>query len=241
MAIIYQKANPLQKKARRYLTAGICFAIPLVLYMLAFFLYRFHFAGVYHLLPMLLFGWPAALLCRKYQILKAGLNGEKTALSTFSNLPDDYYVFTTVCSEFEGKKGEMDCLVVGRNGLFAVEVKNHNGKICAVEGEEYWEQHKVGQAGGRYSKQIRNPIKQTKRNIYILSQSLKNKGVRAWIEGLVYFTNKKVEIDYIPEGCYQSGDEINDYITSYIPKHSLSQEELKKVVAVLLGGYKKAV
>lgn len=235
MAIIYKKTNPLQKKSRRYLTAGICFAIPLLLYMLAFFLYRFHFAGFYHLLPIVLFGWPAALLVQKYKTLEAGLNGEKAALCTLSNLSDDYYVFTTVCSEFEGKKGEVDCLVVGRNGLFVIEVKNHNGKICAAESGEYWEQHKVGQEGGRYSKRIKNPLKQTKRNVYILSQNLKSNGIRVWIEGLVYFTNKKVEIDYLPDGCYQSGEEINNYITSYSPRYNLSQDELKKVVNLLLG------
>lgn len=241
MAIIYQEANPLQKKARRYLTAGICFAIPLVVYILAFSLYRFHFAGVYHLLPVVLFGWPAAFLFRKYQILKAGLNGEKTALTALAKLSDDYYVFTTVCSEFEGKKGEIDCLVLGKNGLFVIEVKNHNGKICVVESGDYWEQHKVGRKGGRYSKRIRNPLKQTKRNVYILSQHLKRNGIRVWIEGVVYFTNEKVELDCLPPGCYMSGDELNDYITSYIPRYNLNQDELKQVAEVLLGGYKYAV
>lgn len=236
MAVIYQKRNPLQKKAQRCLLGGTCFAVPLVLYMLAFFLYRVHLHGFYHLLPFALFGWPAAYLLQRHQTLRAGLNGERAALRSLAELPDEYYVFTSVQSEVEGKKGEIDCLAVGKNGLFVVEVKNHNGKICADEHEEYWVQHKVGRKGGAYTNKIRNPLRQTKRNVYLLSQRLQAQGMRAWIEGLVYFTNDKLEMERLPAGCYTSGSDVNSYILTYRPKRMLSEREVRSIVEVLQRG-----
>ena len=50
-----------------------------------------------------------------------------------------------------------------------------------------------------YQQSVKNPIKQVRRQIYILSQLFKSNGIRVWIEGYVFFIegNSPIESRYI--------------------------------------------
>ncbi len=66
---------------------------------------------------------------RRAAILQSGLTGEKAATKALARLPHNY---TVVCNLFLAKgdqRAEVDALVVGPSGVFAVEVKNHAGSI----------------------------------------------------------------------------------------------------------------
>jgi hypothetical protein len=81
---------------------------------------------------------------RKFSTLSSGVDGENVAKRAIKKLPDSYHVFRNLHLEHEGKECEIDFLVVGNNGIFAVEVKNHNGRISGDANAEYWEQEKTG-------------------------------------------------------------------------------------------------
>lgn len=123
-------------------------------------------------------------------ILVAGINGERVATKVLSTLPDDYTVFQDVIVAYDNKKSEIDNIVVGRSGVFIVEVKNHNSHIEGDLKNRYWTQHKVGRGGTPYTDEMYNPVKQVGTQIYCLANYLRQNGVNIYIEGMVYFANK---------------------------------------------------
>ena len=48
---------------------------------------------------------------------------------------------------------------------------------------------KTTPGGNNYEKTVKNPIKQVKRQVYILSRYMKDNGIKAWIDGYVFFVN----------------------------------------------------
>lgn len=122
-------------------------------------------------------------------ILVSGISGERIATDVLSALPDSYTVFQNVIVPYGEKKSEIDNIVVGKSGVFIIEVKNHNGYIEGNLEDTYWTQHKVGRGGTCYENDMYNPVKQVGTHIYRLANYLRNRGVNTYIEGMVYFVN----------------------------------------------------
>lgn len=172
----------------------------------------------------------------KAAIYKSGLVGEATSENVLSNLPDDYYVFPSIEIEFEGKKSQIDHLVVGPTGVFIIESKNVNGYIVGSEDDRDITIHKVGQKGGQYQSTMYNPTKQVATHVYRTSGYLKEQGINTWVQGMVYFTNpastvhlesKKIPVFSENE---DGGREIYNYILNYENKRDLDEKEISRVV-----------
>lgn len=123
-------------------------------------------------------------------ILLSGMHGERSAAKVLSTLPDNYIVFQNVMVTYGEKKSEIDNIVVGKSGVFIIEVKNHNSHIVGDVKDTYWIQHKVGRGGTPYTNKMYNPVKQVGTHIYCLANYLRQNGVNIRIEGMVYFVNK---------------------------------------------------
>lgn len=95
----------------------------------------------------------------------------------------------------EGKPTEIDNIIVNDSGVFIIEVKNYVGQLYGTEDDYEWIKYKTTDSGNTYPKQVKNPIKQVKRQIYILSRLLKNNNVNVWITGYVYFVHENSPID----------------------------------------------
>lgn len=132
--------------------------------------------------------------CVNTDILVSGISGERIATQVLSMLPDDYTVFQNVIVSYGNKKSEIDNIVVGKSGVFIIEVKNHNGHIVGNLGDICWTQHKVGCGGMPYTNEIYNPVKQVGTHIYRLSNYLRHEGVNTYIQGMVYFVNKNCQL-----------------------------------------------
>lgn len=52
-----------------------------------------------------------------------------------------------------------------------------------------WIKYKISRGGNTYSKQVRNPIKQVRRQVYILAHFLRSYGISVWVEGYVLLVN----------------------------------------------------
>ena len=63
------------------------------------------------------------------------------------------------------------------------------------EDDQYWNKYKISRGSKEYIKEIRNPIKQLKREIYLLKEYLKYYGIDLWINGYVLFVNMNSPID----------------------------------------------
>lgn len=109
------------------------------------------------------------------EIYRAGAKGEYRAASAIKSIlfKDDWH---TCNFEFsvDGREAECDILVVNTNGIFIFEVKNFSGSLFGYETDDIWEKVKESDSGNLYSKEIKNPIKQVRRQRWLLKELLES-------------------------------------------------------------------
>lgn len=130
------------------------------------------------------------------EIKSAGNKGE----AIFSNmirsiLRSDDVLLNNISLSVNGKETEIDNLIINKNGIFIIEVKNYNGTLYGNADDYEWTKVKISPGGNAFSKKVKNPIKQMRRQIYVLSQYLKENNVRIWINGYAYFINNNSPVD----------------------------------------------
>ena len=114
------------------------------------------------------------LICISYVIFKRydktslsylyGLNGEDKVFSELQKLSDEYAIIQDVVS-LNGLYGNIDFIVLGPTGVFAIESKSGRGKIEYIEGTLYKNNKKFS----------RSPIKQVKGNALAFHEYIKQK------------------------------------------------------------------
>lgn len=125
------------------------------------------------------------------EIYRAGEEGEYLAASAIKSIlfKDDWH---TCNFEFsvDGREAECDILVVNSNGIFIFEVKNFSGSLFGYETDDIWEKVKESDGGNLYSKEIKNPIKQVRRQRWLLKELLGSYGIYDFrIDGYVLLVN----------------------------------------------------
>lgn len=125
------------------------------------------------------------------EIYRAGEEGEYLAASAIKSIlfKDDWH---TCNFEFsvDGREAECDILVVNSNGIFIFEVKSFSGSLFGCETDDTWEKVKESDGGNLYSKEIKNPIKQVRRQIWLLKELLGSYGIYDFrIDGYVLLVN----------------------------------------------------
>ena len=120
----------------------------------------------------------------------AGIEGEWIAEHRIrSIIRDDDHYYLNLQISFDGRRAELDNLIVNHNGVFVIEVKNYSGILFGEEDDEWWKRIK-NVYGEDIEEIIDNPIKQVNRQAAILGNLLKSNGIDAWVEGYVYFVNE---------------------------------------------------
>lgn len=161
----------------------------------------------------------------------AGKRGEKVVTDEIKRVKrKDDYLFTNVKISFKGKRTECDNIIVNNFGVFIIEVKNYSGSLSGNENDDEWGERKYDDYGNIIEeKNVKNPIKQVRRQIDILSKRLKNNGLRAWIDGYVIFIhdNSPVNSKYII-----SLDDIDRVIHTQ-GKNKLTNEQVEKISGVI--------
>ena len=126
----------------------------------------------------------------------AGRIGEKLVNNLIRDiLNEDDHLMTNVSIKANGQKTEIDSLIINSFGIYIIEVKNYYGALYGDEDDYEWTRIKVTNAGYSYVSQVRNPIRQVDRQVYILSQFLKQQGFHIWIEGFVFFVKDNSPVD----------------------------------------------
>ncbi len=129
-----------------------------------------------------------------------------------------------------GRNTELDYVVINNNGIFIFEVKNFSGKLVGNEDDQYWNKYKISSGNKEYIKEIRNPIKQLKREIYLLKEYLKYYGVDLWIEGYVLFVNMNSPVE--SEYTINDQSEIDD-ILHLRRNQVLTKNQIEKIISIL--------
>lgn len=234
MAKLYRGKSLLRKKRDQYfIFSGISILIS-ILSIVAFVQYNAIIFGPIIFLASVII---SRVLFIKGKITSAGVKGEKISLKISKKLPNDYLVFNNLFIDYDGRKSELDLVVVGSNGIFIIEVKNHNGIITGDKDDYDWVQHKTGQKGGQYKSTMGNPIKQVKRQTYLLSKEFKSEGLNVWIQGVVFFSNKLVKLDIndnlVPVFSINDNELIN-YIKTYKSNNTYDKKYIERIKKFLI-------
>lgn len=137
------------------------------------------------------------------EIRRAGRRGEIAAANIIKSvLREDDLLFTNVKISFEDKPVELDNLIINSCGVFIIEVKNYKGRLYGGENDYEWIKYKDDGYGNTFEKKLKNPIKQVKRQVYVLSKYLDCRGERVWIEGYAFLIhgNSPVDSKYMLSG-----------------------------------------
>ena len=117
---------------------------------------------------------------------------------------DDDRLFTNVSINYDGRPAELDNVIVNKYGVFVIEVKNYAGAIYGNEDDFEWQKYKTTDAGNTYVKNVKNPLKQVKRQCYLLARYLENYGTKVWVNGYAILIqgNSPVVSDHILNNIY---------------------------------------
>lgn len=161
----------------------------------------------------------------------AGKEGELQAKKILNHyLNENDLLLNNVNISIHGRNTELDYVVINNNGIFIFEVKNFSGKLVGNEDDQYWNKYKISRGNKEYIKEIRNPIKQLKREIYLLKEYLKYYGVDLWIEGYVLFVNMNSPVE--SEHTINDQSEIDD-ILHLRRNQALTKNQIEKIISIL--------
>ncbi len=161
----------------------------------------------------------------------AGKEGELQAKKILNHyLNENDLLLNNVNISIHGRNTELDYIVINNNGVFIFEVKNFSGKLVGNEDDQYWNKYKISRGNKEYIKEIRNPIKQLKREIYLLKEYLKYYGVDLWIEGYVLFVNMNSPVE--SEYTVNDKSEIDD-ILHLRRNQVLTKNQIEKIMSIL--------
>ena len=131
---------------------------------------------------------------------RAGRQGEEFATEVIREiLKEGDILLTNVRIHIDDKNAELDNVVINNRGVFIIEVKNYSGDLTGTEEDFEWTKTKCTPAGYIYQKTVKNPIKQVKRQVYILAEYLRQYGFEVWVEGYAFMieNNSPVESQII--------------------------------------------
>jgi hypothetical protein len=176
------------------------------------------FNGNRELLKGVLLTFGMLFIMLPYRTWKSGLTGERNVFKNVSNnLNVDYSIFNDVLLK-DGKRGNVDHIIVGPTGIFVVETKNNQGTITY---DGYWK----GING--------NPSQQANSNMFRVKDVLKEcevfKQRDPYVRSVVVFTNRKAKLKILKEpkwGCKVvqiktfADSHLSDYIKNEPPRFS---------------------
>jgi hypothetical protein len=174
--------------------------------------------------------------------LKAGLRGQRFLAKVLIPLDDGYYLINSL--KLPGRSDDVDHMVIGPNGVFALEAKHHRGRIFWRDGQ--WYQSKISRRGvPQPETPIRDPTRQLKRNIDYLRSCINgtdlelSRRTRLWIEGAVVFTHPAVSLD-LPEEVLDRlpfpvlrARDLPAFILGHKPRRTHTKAEIRQMVSLL--------
>ena len=162
---------------------------------------------------------------------EAGRYGELRATEIIKKcLNEDDRLFTNISVFFDDKETELDNVIVNKYGVFIIEVKNYNGRLVGHEEDFEWTKYHTTEAGNTYTKIVKNPIKQVKRQVYILAHHLEENGVKVWVKGytLLLNNNSPIKNEYVLKSTKDIYHALHTADRTY-----LSAALIKKIIKII--------
>ena len=171
---------------------------------------------------------------RKFKNYRKGYQGEKQVIEYLRfSLNDQYSLINDI--KFPNSYSNIDHIVLTPNGIFVLETKNYSGKITC-KGDYWSRQYK--KTLFRKPRRVPNrssPSKQARSNAMRIKEVIDSletlKPLRIWVQGVVVFTNKDLELEIITPPLNIKIVEIKDlanYLMTNVYKH-LSPQEIETI------------
>lgn len=166
------------------------------------------------------------------------LGERRTGFILEKYLPEGYTVIQNAKVVFDGKKSEIDNIVISKTGVFIIEVKNMKGTVYGDFDERYWVKDKIDRYNYEHEKDFYSPVKQVGTHIYRLANYLRDNKVFTHISGAVYFANPGNEVVLsgeekdIPVFTYRTTKGLLNYIKS--GDANLTEKTIKKITDLLV-------
>lgn len=113
-----------------------------------------------------------------------GMRGELTILDVLTQLSNEFIVFPDVT--IPQNIGNIDFVVIGPSGLFAIEVKNRDGEID-------FKGHRLTKNGKPFEK---DDLKQIMDEAISLHDYLLNKGIDVFVQPVLVFANRYAKVKF---------------------------------------------
>lgn len=148
---------------------------------------------------------------------------------------EDDRLFTNVSFELDGRRAELDSVIVNKYGVFIIEVKNYRGTLVGAEADFEWQKYKTTPAGNVYYKSVKNPIRQVKRQVYLLARFLDKNGEKVWVRGYALLVGGNAPFD--SEYLLGNAEEIDRAIHTpdRKPLDKVSIERIAELMALFCG------
>ena len=168
----------------------------------------------------------------KYQ---KGMMGEASVADALKKLDDSYSVINDLV--LKGRSGNIDHIILGPNGIFAVETKSLRGEI-GCNGDE-WTRRAQGSSSAI---NLESPSLQVKRNAAAIGQLLHStvsgdigRGKNLFVDGIVVFTDPKAHLKLkSPTVPVMKLVDLCDYLVHFRSDDRYSSKELEAIAKVLL-------
>lgn len=162
---------------------------------------------------------------------RAGRMGERiTHVILKEILTNDDVLIPNVRLNYKDQQTELDNLIINERGVFIIEVKNWSGDLIGGTNDHEWIKNKYTPAGNYYQSTVKNPIKQVKRQIYILANSLRRCGINVNIEGYVFFLENNCPVK---NKHLLRNQRDMDRVIHYGSDNKLSREMQERIVEAL--------
>lgn len=178
--------------------------------------------------------WIVNRIDKKVQLHRKGQRGEERLLNAmFSNLDSKWHLFRNL--ELPGQKaGDIDFVLVGSKGVWAIETKAYEGNYRTVG--DQWEK----QYGTRWFKTLKSPSKQAKRQATSLYHLLQTNDIKQWINPVVVWANPEANlIVENPAVSIWKLDQLREELNKIQDSRSIPDDQVKAIVDIFKGCYQQ--
>lgn len=179
-----------EKKARKYLKLGLLFLVPFAFLFLTslphlpFYIDLGRFETNRGFLMGIFLSFGTIFIMLPYRTYKSGLTGERNAVKNISDkLGSNYSIFNDVLLK-DGKRGNIDHVVVGPTGIFVIETKNNRGVVAY--GDDGWKGIRGDPSGQAKFNSVR--IKNILENCEVFKRKY------PYANAVIPFTNSKIKL-----------------------------------------------
>lgn len=131
--------------------------------------------------------WFSYIRLKSFSRWKRGKRGEKAVTNELLFLDNNYYLIDDV--KLPGQQGNIDHVVVGPSGVFAIEAKNYSGSVICY-GDKWFQGRHTWLLPLRRRFPVSSISSQARGNAVLPANSLRNRGFNVWVQPIVVFSGR---------------------------------------------------